>query len=346
MSRIHSLDQGPQEVSDFADAHHIDLDHHRIWSEDNQGIIIPGLPQPRRDVPVEEIIIRRRSERSIASSIASEHEEENVGMRTATRGLARGAKQLADGSKAKEVDIQRSDDIEKSVGSAATGATSRNRDESTYIALQHDGFIQATSTRGSTRMWINPASEEELSQLVVRQRSQGKDFSVLTNYRLLNHNVQNSVFAFLEGLRQNEPHMKWAIESIDITKGRRTHLSRRRRQQSEQALIIVSGRPRTDQRDSKVRSHGEIESETVGNQQSQRGPREQREYPTRRQNMMHDPHNPVGQVHDAGAPVDRPPTPRFLLHQDRMERSPFQRETRGNYSSPSYNKRFEISPIV
>ncbi|KAL9579231.1 MAG: hypothetical protein Q9212_005228 [Teloschistes hypoglaucus] len=243
MSTIKDLDQRPHKVSDFADAHHIDLDHDQTWSDVDQGII-PGLPELRRKTSYTRSRAKEQDsevtrigslEESRVSSIASEHERRNVGMQTtSTRGPAREVKQLADRSKAKS-DIKRSDHVEKSIGSAATAPNSRSRDASVYIALQHEGFVQATSTRGSTRMWVDPASQEELSQLVIQQRSQGKDFSTLTNYRLLNHDIQDRVYSYLEKLLRDRPDLEWTIHSIDIRKGKRTHLSRFRRQKSEHA---------------------------------------------------------------------------------------------------------------
>ncbi|KAL8722975.1 MAG: hypothetical protein Q9181_007385 [Wetmoreana brouardii] len=135
---------------------------------------------------------------------------------------------------------------EKTTSGAAT--TETDHTPSQYVALQYNGFVRSVSTRGSPRREVIPASQDEISQLLDKQRKQGRDCSALTNHRLLRQDIQEDLNASLDRIRNQEPELEWTIRSIEIKKGGYHHLSRWRRQQSEQALVIFEGRPMDDHR--------------------------------------------------------------------------------------------------
>ncbi|KAL8661547.1 MAG: hypothetical protein Q9202_005492 [Teloschistes flavicans] len=244
MSRLKNSEQNPQRANEFADAHLDDLDYDPDWFV---------VETNSHEESIRERLRRRRRPVSSETS-SSEHGRKYARRRKATkRPSTPEAKQRNGGSKAKEFDVKRSDEVEESITSPSSAPASSSRDAPIYIALQHNGFVLATSTRGRGTASRVPVSQEELSQLVIQQRLQRKDVSTLTNFPLLNRDIQDSLSKRLEHMGVSDPHREWTIESIDIRKGRRTHLSRSRRQQSEQALVILSGRPLTDQRDSPAR---------------------------------------------------------------------------------------------
>lgn len=343
LSNFKEVELSSHRANDSADAHHVDLDHDPYISIDD----IPKSSGPRHQKSYSRVRANeqdardtstQRSERSESSSLT--HRRTNIRKQTAIKGSAHEANQLADQSKAREVGIKRSDGVEKNMDAALLGPNPRSHDASEYIALQCDGFVQTTSSLGSTRMWTSPASQEELSQLVIRQRSQGKDFSTLTNYRLLKNDIQDSVYRYLEDLRRDRPDLVWTIQSIEMRKGRRTHLSRWRRQQSEQAQIVISGRPLTDKRDSSARSLKETGPAIHANQQPQRWAREQRgdswnvsAYDAARQPSR------KKEVEVPPAEAREPRRTLLLTDHESMERSPFQRETGENDSG--YRQRVE-----
>lgn len=221
MSRFKEIEINRHRANDSADTHHVDSDHDPYES----GISIDLVPKhsgPRHQKSYSRVRANDQDERDASTQRSEESEtsnkRRNIRMRTEIKGSAREAKQLADQSKAGEVGIHRSDGVKKNIDAGFLAPNSRSHDASEYIALQCDGFVQAMSSLGATWMWTTPASQEELSQLVIRQRSQWKDFSTLTNYRLLNHDLQDSVYRYLEDLRRDRPDLEWTIQSID--KGR------------------------------------------------------------------------------------------------------------------------------
>ncbi|KAL8637104.1 MAG: hypothetical protein Q9228_005588 [Teloschistes exilis] len=340
MSRFKDIETNPHRANDSVDTHHVDLDRDPYES----GLSIDLIPKhsgPRHQRSYSRVRANDQDERDASTQISEESETANKGrnirMRTEIRGSAREAKQLADQSKARGVGVNRSDGIEKNIDAAYLAPDSRSHDASEYIALQCDGFVQAMSSLGATRMWTTPASQEELSQLVIRQRSQWKDFSTLTNYRLLNHDLQDSVYRYLEVLRRDRPDLEWTIQSIDIRKGRRTHLSRWRRQKSEQAQIILSGRPLTGKRDPTARSLKETGPAILADQQPQRWARDQRgdSWNVSAYDAAKQPPR-TKDVEVPPAETREPRRPLLLTDHESMDRSPFQRQTDNLYDPHPY----------